>query len=297
LLNVYSNITTTQSDGPWELQLLYGLRVFKPAGIDSKVAYDCSVNPIVIQSDAAAAAAAPAAILSALQKFGAFLFKVVVSRSRTAYKDTVAYNPDGFIQHKIDHQTPLSALLYGMATGEENPVDKEMVRNPITDYLNQSNSSKSIARTYQSRFFAISAAHDLLLRSTANKPCHFQLMLGRQLQMVSLPRRIERLLSISKVSTCGGYNETSICRSAVKQMREKIELDPMGLHIILVNARVDKKTSLDYGRLNEFTISELAEEIEDIILTLNLDLEYDPPLPELRRTGMKKSDYVLKLKS
>jgi hypothetical protein len=157
LLDVYSNITTTQSDDPWELQLLYGLRVFKPAGINSKAAYDCSVNPIVIRSDAAAAAAAaPAAvdcsILSALQKFGAFLFKVVVSRSRTAYKDTVAYNPDGFIQHKIDHQIPLSALLYGMATGEENPVDKEMVRNPITDYLNQqSNSSKSLARTYQSR--------------------------------------------------------------------------------------------------------------------------------------------------
>jgi hypothetical protein len=62
-----------------------------------------------------------------------------------------------------------------------------------------------------------------------------------------------------------------------------------------LNARVDKKTSLDYGRLNEFTVSELAEEIEDIILTLNLDLEYDPPLPELRRTGMKKNDYVLKL--
>jgi hypothetical protein len=53
--------------------------------------------------------------------------------------------------------------------------------------------------------------------------------------MVSLPRRIERLLSISKVSTCGGYNETSICRSAVKQMQEKIELDPMGLHIVLVD--------------------------------------------------------------
>jgi hypothetical protein len=122
-----------------------------------------------------------------------------------------------------------------MATGEENLVDKEMVRNPITDYLNQTNSSKSLARTYQSRFFAISAAHDLLLRSTTNKPCHFQLMLGQQLQMVPLPRRIERLLSISKVSTCGGYNETSICRSAVKQMREKIELDPMGIHIILVD--------------------------------------------------------------
>jgi hypothetical protein len=156
LLNVYSNITTTRSDDPWELQLLYGLRVFKPAGINSKVAYDCSVNPIVIQNDAAAApAAVDCSILSALQKFGAFLSKVVVSCSRTTYKDTVAYNPDsdGFIQHKIDHQTPLSALLYGMATGEENPVDKEMVRNPITDYLNQSNSSKSLARTYQSRFF------------------------------------------------------------------------------------------------------------------------------------------------
>jgi hypothetical protein len=70
LLNVYSNIATTQSDEPWELQLLYGLRVFKPAGINSKVAYDCSVNPIVIQNDAAAApaAAVDCSILSALQK-------------------------------------------------------------------------------------------------------------------------------------------------------------------------------------------------------------------------------------
>lgn len=60
-------------------------------------------------------------------------------------------------------------------------------------------------------------------------------MLGYQLEMVKLPKKIERLRSISRISTCGGYNETSTCRSAVKQMQEKIPLEPRSLHIIIVD--------------------------------------------------------------
>jgi hypothetical protein len=69
--------------------------------------------------------------------------------NRIPYKDIAALTPQGFIQYKLNNLTSLSTLLYGMAKGEEDPVNAETVRTPITDYLNQTNSSKAIARTYQ----------------------------------------------------------------------------------------------------------------------------------------------------
>jgi hypothetical protein len=101
--------------------------------------------------------------------------------------------------------------------------------------------------------------------------------------------RVKKYMEVNNLQT-----QNKVTRSE-EEVSLKAELVSAAVILKALADRVDKKTSVDFGRLSDFTVPELAEEIEDTILTLNLDLEHDPPIPELRRTGMKKEGYILKL--
>jgi hypothetical protein len=101
--------------------------------------------------------------------------------------------------------------------------------------------------------------------------------------------RVKKYMEVNNLQT-----QNKVTRSE-EEVSLKAELVSAADILKALADRVDKKTSVDFGRLSDFTVPELAEEIEDTILTLNLDLEHDPPIPELRRTGMKKEGYILKL--
>ena len=231
LFSKFSHIIQAKDANPWELRLYYGLRMWKEEGLESRVQYDTIVTPVVVRGPGATIQS----FCSAMQKFGAYLHQSVLEFSRTAYKDTKTQTPEQFVHHKVDSPTPLLSLLYGMATGEAKPYDGEKIKTPITGDPNQTRSEKSLANSYQSKFLATAAAHDILLRSKINKPCHLQLMLGQQLQMLSLPKRILSLLSIFRLSTCAGYNSAHLCRCVLEAAQKQIFLHPMGIQVILVD--------------------------------------------------------------
>jgi hypothetical protein len=61
-----------------------------------------------------------------------------------------------------------------------------------------------------------------------------------------------------------------------------------------LNKRIDMKTSTEYVRLKEvLTADQLKDAIQDTRFTLNLDLEIDPPEPELKGLKSMKKPTLL----
>eukprot|EP00956_Cyclotella_meneghiniana_P015645 scaffold24086_cov96-Cyclotella_meneghiniana.AAC.1 len=73
-------------------------------------------------------------------------------------------SPVMYVEKKVNALTPLSGLLYGLATGTSE-IDKDTIRKPYLDETaGQTSSEKTIGLRTQSQFFAIAAAADMLLR-------------------------------------------------------------------------------------------------------------------------------------
>lgn len=138
-------------------------------------------------------------ICRGIQQFGVFLEKTITQRSITPYDQAEALSPQRFVAKKLDSLTPLLSLLFGLATGN-GVIDESTIRQPISDPINQTLSSKTIASKSQSQFIAIAGAADMLLRSIANNPCEFQLMVNRVFQMEKLSRNARDFASIIRIS-------------------------------------------------------------------------------------------------
>jgi hypothetical protein len=61
---------------------------------------------------------------------------------------------------------------------------------PINPDIYQTAVEKAKRRMVQKEFFGVAAASDIILRATVNTPGHFQLMIGRQLNMVPIPKAL-----------------------------------------------------------------------------------------------------------
>jgi hypothetical protein len=64
---------------------------------------------------------------------------------------------------------------------------------PINPNIYQTSGKKVKRRMVQNKFFGVAAASDIILRATVNTPGHFQLMIGRQLNMVPIPKALRDL--------------------------------------------------------------------------------------------------------
>jgi hypothetical protein len=95
----------------------------------------------------------------------------------------------------VDSLKPLTAMLYGLVLGEKDgksEINRSRIKQPVTNDIDQTLSSKSLGYRMQSKFFSIASATDLLLRARASqKPLQLQLMLGHYARIEKLSRQTE----------------------------------------------------------------------------------------------------------
>lgn len=163
--------------------------------------------------------------VGSLMEFGQFIHKSIVNCSRSPYKDTHAFGPGDFILHKTYNFSPLSAFLFGLATGKDK-VDFPTVRMPINPDIYQTAGEKAKRRMVQKEFFGVAAASDIILRATVNTPGHFQLMIGRQLNMVPIPKALRDLLSISCVAPSRTFSHKALAKAVVSDMSKDMPVEP-----------------------------------------------------------------------
>ena len=217
-------------DDKVELSVLYGLKLTKEEN-ESKYSLSKCIVPLTriagndtIDCDSS----------EGLKDFGTFLHVDVTQQSRMTYDSMESLSPVMYVEKKVNALTPLSALLYGLATGTSE-IDKDTIRKPYLDETaGQTSSEKTIGLRTQSQFFAIAAAADMLLRSTSNHPYEFQMMLGRMLDMEGIKRETRDLLSRSRVIPSRNCSQRTLCRSVVENMRRQIDIDPTcNLHFLI----------------------------------------------------------------
>jgi type III secretory pathway component EscU len=81
---------------------------------------------------------------------------------------------------------------------------------PINPEICQTSGEKGKRQMIQKEVSSISAPSDIIhLPATVNTPGHFQLMIGRQLNMVPIPKALHDLLSISCVAPSRTFSHKS----------------------------------------------------------------------------------------
>ena len=80
---------------------------------------------------------------------------------------------------------------------------------PINPEICQTSGEKGKRQMIQKEVSSVSAPSDIILPATVNAPGHFQLMIGRQLNMVPIPNALHDLLPISCVAPSRTFSHKS----------------------------------------------------------------------------------------
>ena len=127
-----------------------------------------------------------------------------------------------YLEQRILYPPLILHALYGLSTGIVN-----------FDTVKQKLWTAGDDPSYQNQFLAAAGAADMLMRSSANKPNSFQLMLGQYFNRFKLSKEVLSLFSALQLAPSQNFSVAKRSKSVMEKLQRGLKIAPRDLVFIL----------------------------------------------------------------